>query len=69
MQLTPADISLLLQALNSHEGVIAGDYERSRKTGSAALTASLSHELGEIRDLCQRLFDIRDLAQQLPAKT
>lgn len=49
MQLTQAQICLLLDALNSHEGVVAVDYERAVRLNSFALVDVLKRDLAEIR--------------------
>jgi hypothetical protein len=49
MQLTQAQINILLDALNSHEGVVAVDYERAVRLNSVALIDVLKRDLAEIR--------------------
>lgn len=49
--LTVAQINLLLEALNSHEGVLATEWEQARAKQSSAKQASLSEEMQQVRDL------------------
>lgn len=56
MQLSPADVTLILEALNTHDGILSADFEQSQRCNSIALSESLRHELASLRDLATRLY-------------
>lgn len=51
MQLTAAELALILLALNDREGVLACDYEQAIKIDSKALVTKIAQEMGEVRAL------------------
>lgn len=56
LQLSPADVTLILEALNTHEGILSTDFEQSQRCNSVALSESLRRELVSLRALATRLY-------------
>ncbi len=55
MQLTAAEIKIVLDALNDREGVLSSDWEAASRTNSFALMMSLCDQLREVRNLSYKL--------------
>lgn len=55
LALSTEEAALILEALNSHEGVVSTDYLKAVREDSEALRRMLATELARIRTLADRI--------------